>query len=247
MDQNPYREASLNIRKDLAEAHGRAIDRLSSPGTWFSGAERLRIAEEVRNAKLCSLCKKQKEAISPNAVTGEHSGLNGLSTPIVEIVHRITTDSSRLTKSWVDGVIEQGVTDAEYVEILSVISTTISLDTFATCIGIEPLTLPVPEEGEPSRIRPASATSDIAWIASVDVSKATPEEIKIYAEGKNNVRRALSLVTAEASGFFDMVDHQYLNGAQIANFRNEVDDRALSRSQIELLASKVSALNQCYY
>ena len=247
MTPNPYSKVSLNVRTDLAEAHGRALDRLSSPGTWFSGAKRLMIVDEVRNAKKCSFCKKQKEAISPNAVTGEHEGADGLSAPIVEIIHRITTDSSRLTKGWVDNVIEQGVSDAEYVEIVAVVTTTISLDTFARCIGIDPLILPTPKEGEPSRIRPASATSEMAWVASVDISVATPEEVQIYAEGKNNVRRALSLVTAEARGFFDMVDHQYLNGAQIADFHNEVDDRAISRAQIELLASKVSALNQCYY
>jgi hypothetical protein len=231
----------------MIEAQSRALSRLASPGTWFTGAERMMIAKEVRNSKNCSFCKQQKEAISPNAVSGEHNNLTDLSGTIVEIIHRITTDSSRLTESWLGGILAQGVSDAEYIEILGIVTTTISLDTFAYCIGCDPLTFPSPVDGEPSRLRPASATSDMAWIATVDISKATSEERAIYAEGKNNVRRALSLVTAEASGFFDLVDHMYLNGSQIADFKNEVSDRAISRAQIELLSSRVSALNQCYY
>ena len=247
MEQNLYQNIPIKVRSDIIEAQGRTLIRLASPGTWFAGAERLRIAKEVRNAKNCSFCKQQKEAISPNALTGKHKSLANLSRPIVEIIHRITTDSSRLTESWLDGILAQGVSDAEYIEIIGVIATTISLDTFAHSIGSDSLTLPSPVGGEPSRIRPASATSDMAWIPTVDISKATSEERAIYAEGKNNVRRALSLVTAEARGFFDLVDHQYLSGSQIADFKNEVSDREISRAQIELLSSRVSALNQCYY
>jgi len=248
MEQKYYANAPLPVRDDLAECHARALKRLSSAGTWYTGAERLMIAAESRNAKKCLYCAEQKEALSPNALKGEHDSSNELSKPTIEVIHRIVTDTSRLTPSWLEKIYEQGVTDAEYVEIIGVVTTTISLDTFARTIGIEDLTLPLPVEGEPSRIRPASATNNMSWVPTVDVSKATPEELGLYDQvNKNNVRRALSLVTAEAAGFFNLVDHQYLDGAQIHNVEYEANARAISRAQIELLSSRVSALNQCYY
>ena len=57
--------------------------------------------------------------------------------------------------------------------------------------------------------------------------------------------KALSLVPEEAEGFFDLVSQQYLPGAAMHDFSREY--RAISHAQIELLAARVSALNQCLY
>ena len=68
MIDNSYADAAIPVRRDLREAHERAFDRLSRAGTWWSGPERLAIAEEVRRAPACSLCARRKEALSPLAV-----------------------------------------------------------------------------------------------------------------------------------------------------------------------------------
>ena len=60
-----------------------------------------------------------------------------------------------------------------------------------------------------------------------------------------NIRRALTLVPDEARSFFDVVSAQYLAGPQMTDFGNEF--RAITHLQIELLAARVSALNQCTY
>ena len=49
----------------------------------------------------------------------------------------------------------------------------------------------------------------------------------------------------EARGFFDVVSAQYLAGHQMRDFSQEF--RAIPHGQIELLAARVSALNQCTY
>ena len=56
---------------------------------------------------------------------------------------------------------------------------------------------------------------------------------------------ALTLVPDEARSFFDVVSAQYLAGPQMTDFGNEF--RAITHLQIELLAARVSALNQCTY
>jgi hypothetical protein len=61
----------------------------------------------------------------------------------------------------------------------------------------------------------------------------------------SNIRRALTLVPDEARSFFDLAAHQYLPGRQMFDFSREY--RAITHPQIELLAARVSALNQCTY
>ena len=58
-------------------------------------------------------------------------------------------------------------------------------------------------------------------------------------------RRAMSMVPDEVRGFFDLVSTQYLGPEQQWDFENEY--RAISHSQIELVAGRVSALNGCVY
>ena len=55
----------------------------------------------------------------------------------------------------------------------------------------------------------------------------------------------MSLVPAEVAGFFELDQALYLPQAAIRDLENEY--RALTHSQLELIASRVAALNQCLY
>ena len=57
-----------------------------------------------------------------------------------------------------------------------------------------------------------------------------------------NIHRALSLVPAEVTGFFDLDTAHYLPDAVLRDYGNEY--RALTHAQIEFLAARVSAINQ---
>ena len=52
----------LPMRESLAREVEVGWNRLTSPGTWWSGAERLAIAAEARHAKTCKLCQQRKAA-----------------------------------------------------------------------------------------------------------------------------------------------------------------------------------------
>ena len=60
-----------------------------------------------------------------------------------------------------------------------------------------------------------------------------------------NIHRALSLVPAEVAGFFDLDAAHYLPDGVLRDFGTEY--RALTHAQIEFLAARVSAINQCFY
>ena len=90
----------LPIRENLKREMEVAWTRLASPGTWWTGAERLAIAAEARYALDCDLCQQRKKTLSPYAVDGEHDALDELPDGIVEAIHRLVTDAGRITTNW---------------------------------------------------------------------------------------------------------------------------------------------------
>lgn len=228
------------------EDHRRVWRHIASPGTWFDGAQRVAIAAEARNAKHCPLCQRRKEALSPYAVEGDHASLGQLPEPLVEVVHRIATDPGRLTHSWYKGVIADGVTEGEYVEAVGIVAHITAVDTFIRAIGADVPALPEPLDGAPTRYRPAEAKQNDAWVPNIVWDEHGPNEADYFQEGiGSNIRRALTLVPDEARSFFTLSDHQYLTKQQMWDFVGR--HRAVDRSQIELLAGRVSAINQCTY
>jgi hypothetical protein len=244
--QIDYAAAPVAVRADLSEAHRRAWDRLASPGTWWDARMRLAIAAETRNAPSCALCRARRRAPSPNAVAGRHDGLGVLVPPLIEIVHRIRTDPARLTRGVYEAALSAGIAEGEYVEAVGVIATVLAVDGFTEALGMMPHPLPAPRAGAPSRRRPAGARTNLAWVPTVAPEDVGEDAAGLYdGLGGAYIHRALSLVPAEVRGFFDLDAAQYLPDAALRDFGREY--RHLSHAQIELLAARASAINQCVY
>lgn len=246
MNAISYDRAALAVRPDITAAHIQAWQRLGRPGTWLTAAQRLAVAAEVRRAPDCGPCHERKAALSPNAVAGQHDSGGELDDTVVEVIHRVRTDSGRLSESWLRGLLEGGLSDAEYIEIVGVLVTVVSIDTFARALGVAAHQLPPAEKGEPSRRRPPEAAPGGAWVPWIEPEDAATSEADLYAGFfVTNVRKALSLVPDEVRSFFGMVHAQYLPPDAMTDPATQV--RAISRPQIELIAGRVSALNQCFY
>jgi hypothetical protein len=235
------------IRDDLAAAHTRAWTRVARPGTWWDGTERVAIAAETRHAPACPLCRRRKEALAPLAVEGTHDTLGQLPEIVVEVVHCVRTDPGRLSERWYREVIAGGLTEEQYVEIVSVVAHILAIDTMARGLGLDISPLPVPQPGLPSHYRPAGARPGDAWVPWIEPADASAAEVGIYPVDRPpaNIMKAMSLVPEEVRNFFDLVENQYLPGAVMRDFAREY--RAISHAQIELLAARVSALNRCLY
>lgn len=246
MSTDLYPEAKTPIRDDILQHHARALQHIAAPGAWFSGTERVAIAAETRLALECPFCQTRKDALSPNAVSGDHTHGGVLSETLVEVIHRITTDPARLSRSWYEGILAAGLADAAYVEAVSVVIHTISLDTFARGIGLAPRPLPKATDGAPSGYRPASARRTGAYVPVIPPGDEFGDEADIY-DGMigANVQQALTLVPDEQRSWFKLVSAQYLASAQMRDFDQE--PRAITHAQMEFLAGRISALNQCLY
>jgi hypothetical protein len=236
-----FAAAPFAVRRDIEEAHQRAWARLAAPGTWWSGAERVAIARATRNSKSCRLCAERKAAVSPFAVEGSHDHDPALPDAIVDVAHRVTTDPGRLSRKWFDAIRATGIDDAHYVEALGVTVRTVAIDTFCSAIGARLHPLPDPIAGEPSRVRPDNVVDEGFWVP------VQPQGAKLY-DGRMmpNVGRALSLVPDEAHGVLDIMPSHYVAIDRVADAAHD-PGRAIDRAQMELIAGRVSALNECFY
>jgi hypothetical protein len=246
MQDISYSAAPLPVRDDIAAAHTRFWTRLASPGAWWTGAERVAIAAEVRHAWHCGLCQARKKALTPAAVGGHHDRLGALPDAAVEAIHRVVTDPGRLSRQWFQALLAAGLSAEQYVEIIGTLVAMVSIDSFCRGIGVPPHPLPEPQPGLPSHYRPPGAVQEDAWVPTIPADRATGAEADLYGgTAAGNVIRALSLVPDEVRTLFDLSAAHYLPMGQVRD--PSASAGALNRMQMELIAGRVSALRQCFY
>ena len=234
------------IRDDLLTEHAAALERIGSPGTWWTAADRVAIAREVRGAATCVLCAQRSKALAPTHVNGEHTRWSELAEPVVDLAHRVAVDPGRITK-YDFGAWQDAISDGEYVELIGVVIQIIAIDTFARALDRPIPDMPEPAAGEPSRLRPAAAEVREAWVPTLPFRGRDEDSWALY-KGKPtpHVARALSLVPQEVIALSRLSSVQYVHGGSVADITVN-GDRALSRPQMELIAARVSALNECFY
>ena len=149
----------------------------------------------------------------------------------VAAARRVALDPHRLDRDWCLQVTGE-LGDAPYVELVAVSVCVTAIDAFAEALGAALEPLPLPAGGEPSRDRPAGVEDDGAWVPMTVPWKGA------------NVGRALSLVPPAATTFLSLVSAMYAR----RDFLELVwKDRPLTRPQVELVAARVSAVNECFY
>ena len=241
------------VRKDLGAAHARYWRRLARPGANWSGAERVAIAREARHAGGCAFCGRLRAALSPHSLAGAHDVAPGnpglLSRPAVDSVHRIVNDASRLTRRWYERTLSDGLTDGQYVELVGTVVSVLSIDSFCRAIGVPLHPLPQPEPGAASGYRPATAAHDgESWVPMVPFDNSgTPEADLWPPKRTGNVIRALSLAPDEVRTLHDLGGAHYIDHGLVRDPSAGREGGALSRAQIELVAGRVSILNDCFY
>ena len=232
-----YANASWPILERIREAHIRSWERLASAGDWWTGAERISIAAECRRAS----------ALVDN-LSDPGPGPAPLPEAAVFAVHKLIGDLPNVTREWYEETINaDGMSDAHYIELLGVLVHVWSVDEFhrALSIDLEPLPDPIP--GQPTRIRPSGARPNGSWPPTMLVEDLDDREADIY-EGQSrasNVRAAMSLHPDSVRWLSDLFDAHYLSWVEIG--AEQEPFRVLTRPQRELVAARVSALNECFY
>jgi len=215
----------------IGDAQIGAIAALGAPGDWLTGAQRVDVWRQVRDSATNELDQARRAALSPNSVAGAHRPTDDLTAAAVEVAHRVGSDPGRLTRRWADehiGVLGEEV----YTEIVGVTAIASAIDRFHVAMG-EPIpVLPVPQPGEPHRVRPDDVDDVGAWVSQSSGPTTA------------NVSRTLSLVPRTNATWRSLVDSHYSRGRE---FLEAVWSRALPRPAVELVATRTTGLNECFY
>jgi hypothetical protein len=142
-----------------------------------------------------------------------------------------------------------GVTEGAYVEIVGLVARLAHLDDFARGIGLPSRRLLDPVEDKmPSMERPSEAKNEGFFTASIPSSPEGGNVARSLCgeQPAPNILRSLSLVPDEARRLIRVIDEEYFSTETMMNLTYSSHD-AISRPQLELVAAKVSELNQCSY
>ncbi|MDW3216999.1 MAG: hypothetical protein R8F63_00190 [Acidimicrobiales bacterium] len=200
---------------------------LARAGAWWTGAQRVAIAAATRAAAPRPLWEKAPDLA---ALSREAAGA-ALSPFVAGLVERIAVEPSSLTRDDVR-VITAELGDAAYAELASVVCQVVAVDQLAAALGADVRPLPEPVAGDPSRLRP-EGMADVGGHIDMTADAVGPNVARSLSLAGDDHIRWRNLVFAMYSGdrFADMV---WTTGA-------------LSRPQVELLAARTSALNECFY
>jgi len=226
---------SVNAPTRVEQSHSEAVSLFGQVGTWLTAETRIAIWAEARHATKCKLCMASKQALSPYAIKGDHETCTNLADNLVEVVHRIINDSGRLTKRWLDEQLATGLRPEEYIETLSLVATSVILDSYAKAMGLSDYQIPEPQAGLPAQIINMEVVDEGAWLP---MTKAEQQLEDHGLPNVPNIARAMGLVPAGMMHFF---------GAMRAHYSLSGDNFGISRSQVELIAARVSAHNECFY
>ena len=237
-----YSDSRHPVRAAIAAAHEQTLNSFTSPGRWFSAEQRAQIIVEARRARVEAGVQEDD---------GESQEYVALPDAVRNLARRVAVKTADLTADFFEDSLDEGLTDCEYVETVGLVARSLSTDVFCRGIGVATRPLPPLQHGEPSRARPASAKHEKAWADTVPGGAAGGEDaVYIYgsdqAEAAPFIYRSLSLVPEEAKGLIALGAAQYLEIDEFMNLDFSYDPE-ITRAEVEVVAGRVSAINQCFY
>lgn len=236
------------IPAEISNAHETLWTRLAHAGSWWSGQERIWIAEETRRARTCEGCIALKKSLSPTTEAFDHGKQTGLSRIAVDTVHRIVSDQSRITSDYIEqACASEELTIYSYVEMIGIVVIVMCIDEFYHGLGIPLRDLPQLIAGAKDRYIPTGLSNDTGFVPMIARDAVGPAEGDLWRSQKvPNIMRALSAVPAAVRDIKLISTAHYMPPESAANLLRS-GNRTLDRLQMELIATRVAMINQCFY
>lgn len=238
---SPY-VTDLPIRTEIEETHMAAAAHWAGGGTWWTAQERTAIVAEVRTAWDAD---ELPPWTAPSSVDGLIAADHILPPAAIDVIWRLTNHVTTLTHEWYQSYVPVQLAAEKYVEIVGMVAQVTLTDRFADALDLDRIPVPDLPTGDPTREMPDGAEVSSHWVPTAPIVDGswTPADPNTPVP---NVRKALSLVAAERIMQWVLIDAHYVQGGALA------DDFAgmhwsLTRSQIELLGTRTSNVNECFY
>ena len=236
--------AKLDIRADLTDAMSTAWERLAKPGSGFTGTQRLAIARVTRAAL------GDEDPLPPwirPSTVDDRAADPDLAPHLADAVYRLTLHAKTLTEEWYRDVLSMAeLSPQQWVEAIEVVVVVVSIDGFATAAGLPKAELPAVHPGPPtgSAAEVAAKPARHHWVPVVHLE----DDVDGFYGGASlapPVVRALSAVPTSRATQRQLVAAMYMDGPAMADL--DWTRGTLDRRQIELVASRLSSLRDCFY
>jgi len=213
---------NVDVREDIADAHRQTWDALAQAGAFWSDVDRIEIANQARAART------QRKELAFNRTYPATQ----LTAQALDATRKIAADAGKIDRAWASQHVASLGAGA-YAELVSIVAAVSAIDAFCEALGRTHEPLPSPNGGS-CHAAQAEGASDIGgYLPMVDPWEGP------------NVSRALSLVPSANQLFMNNVRSMY--GGNGGGFNDMMWDGPLSRPQAELLAARVSSINECFY
>ena len=210
------------VRHDIVHAHRQTWKAIASAGSFWSDVDRLEIAKQARAAR------SQRSDLPFNRSYPD----SRLNRDTLETVRKVAADAGKIDRLWAKKQIAS-IGDGPYAELVAIVASVSAVDAFSEALGRPREMLPKATGGSCSGVKSDNATDIGGYLPMVDPWDGP------------NVSRALSLVPAANALFMQNVSSMYVGRG--GGFNDMVWDGPLSRPQVELLAERVSSVNECFY
>ena len=224
----------MEVRPDLADAHREAWEHLAEPGSWWTGEQRLEVANTVLDALA------DAEPIPPwgsiSAVEGRLPTSPSAPAFAHDVAYRIARHAGTLTEDWYEKASEE-LGPLPYVELVGIVTTVAAVSQFCRNIGIDVPDFPAPTSGEPTGDVPAELVDpELNWVPVAAPADQTAAVVQAY-----------SAVPGELGNLWRMSAAQYMPAEEMIDPTWQRREGGLTRPQVELVASRVSQLRECFY
>lgn len=186
---------------------------LARPGSFFTGADRIAIAETARAARADRFARL------------------GLSAAVTDATRRVAAEPSSIRPGMIGVWSGTGLDVLAYVELVSVVVRVVAIDSYLAALGLPVEPLPAPVDGPAAPGIADDAKRAAAWVPTV---------------GSPGASNALSALPRDANGVGTVHSALYIGYAQVGELDRD-PGREISRPQMELIASRTSWLNECFY
>jgi hypothetical protein len=223
----------VTVREDLVDAHRRAWEHIARPGSWWSGAERVALA----NTALLAIA--DEDPLPPwVAVTSTTRLTHDLVAPprAHDVVYRLARHAGTMTVDAYRAAADE-LGELRYVELCAIVSTVAAVAHFCRNIGVAAPPLPRPRSGAPTAKRPERlAQARFNWVPVAEPADEVAAVVQAY-----------TAVPDEHINTWRMAAAQYMPQPEMVHADWARRPGGLSRPQMELVAARLTLLRECFY
>ncbi len=230
--QTAYGQARFPVSALVLDAHRAWVRRVISPGSWWSGNQRIEFVAAVWAA--LDDVEPLPAWVAPSAAGRVPAGRD-LPAPAHDIAYRLARHAATCTEAWyAAALIALDVEPPAYVELVALAATAAAVHGFARGMAVERPPLPDALPGDPDRLAPELVPATLNWVP-----------VRPPADQRASVVQALHAVPDDFDMVWTMAAAQYMPDHEMVNM--DWQRGILHRRQMELVAARVSLLRECFF